>query len=186
MAENLLDARACLAPEKLKSPMRYALGADIGGTFTDLILLRSDGRLSSKKVLSTPDDYSRAIEEGVSELLAEIGVGADEIAEFAHGTTVATNAIIERKGVKVALITTAGFRDVLEIARFRSPRLYDLDFRKPDPLVERRLRFGVRERMMSDGKVLLPLDAGDICSASARRSKPSRSTPSPYASSIRT
>ena len=119
--------------------MRYTLGADIGGTFTDLILLRSDGRLFSKKVLSTPDDYSRAIEEGVSALLAEVGVAAAQIAEFAHGTTVATNAIIERKGVRVALVTTAGFRDVLEIARFRSPRLYDLDFRKPQPLVERRL-----------------------------------------------
>ncbi len=142
--------------------MRYTLGADIGGTFTDLILLRSDGRLSSKKVLSTPDDYSRAIEEGVSALLAEVGVAADQIAEFAHGTTVATNAIIERKGVKVALITTAGFRDVLEIGRFRSPRLYDLSFRKPEPLVERRLRFGVRERVMSDGTVLLPLDVADL------------------------
>jgi N-methylhydantoinase A len=151
--------------------MRYALGADIGGTFTDLILLRSDGRLSSKKVLSTPDDYSRAIEDGVSALLAEVGVGADQIAEFAHGTTVATNAIIERKGVKVALITTAGFRDVLEIARFRSPRLYDLDFRKPEPLVERRLRFGVRERVMSDGSVLTPLDLADmerVCAALER------------------
>jgi N-methylhydantoinase A len=142
--------------------MRYTLGADIGGTFTDIVLLRADGRLFSKKVLSTPDDYSRGIEEGVAALLKEAGVFAREIAEFAHGTTVATNAIIERKGVKVALITTAGFRDVLEIGRFRSPRLYDLNFRKPAPLVERRLRFGVRERIMSDGSILLPLDIADM------------------------
>ena len=142
--------------------MRYTLGADIGGTFTDIVLLRSDGRLFSKKVLSTSDDYSRGIEEGVTALLRESGVSAQQISEFAHGTTVATNAIIERKGVKVALVTTAGFRDVLEIGRFRSPRLYDLNFRKPQPLVERRLRFGVRERTMSDGSVVLPLDNSDM------------------------
>ena len=148
--------------------MRYTLGADIGGTFTDIILLQSDGRLFSKKVLSTPDDYSRGIEEGVAGLLKEIGVSARDISEFAHGTTVATNAIIERKGVKVALITTAGFRDVLEIGRFRSPRLYDLSFRKPAPLVERRLRFGVRERIRSDGSVLLRLDNSDMERVAAR------------------
>jgi len=142
--------------------IRHALGVDIGGTFTDIVLLRSDGRLYSKKVLSTPDDYSRAIGEGVGALLAEIGVAPGAIAEFAHGTTVATNAIIERRGVKVALVTTRGFRDVLEIARFRSPRLYDLSYRKPDPLVERRLRFEVTERMQSDGSVRTPLDLADV------------------------
>jgi N-methylhydantoinase A len=142
--------------------LRHALGVDIGGTFTDIVLLRSDGRLYSKKVLSTPDDYSRAIEEGVAALLTETGVRAGDIAELAHGTTVATNAIIERKGVKVALVTTRGFRDVLEIARFRSPRLYDLTYRKPEPLVERRLRFEVTERMMSDGSVRTALALADV------------------------
>jgi N-methylhydantoinase A len=137
---------------------RFRLGADIGGTFTDIVLLRDDGRLFSKKVLSTPDDYSKAIEEGVASLLLEVGVAPDQIAEFAHGTTIATNAIIERKGVRVALVTTKGFRDVLEIGRFRSPRLYDISYRKPDPLVERRLRFDVAERVMSDGTILAPLD----------------------------
>src|SRR4051812_5356286 len=100
---------------------RLTLGVDIGGTFTDIVLLRSDGRLFSKKVLSTPDDYSRAIEAGIVELLSELEIAPASIAEFAHGTTVATNAIIERKGVQVALVTTRGFRDVLEIGRFRSP-----------------------------------------------------------------
>ena len=136
----------------------YRLGVDIGGTFTDIILLAPDGTIYSKKILSTPDDYSRAIEEGVVQLLAETGIAAADVSEFAHGTTVATNAIIERRGVAVALITSKGFRDVLELGRFRSPRLYDLDFRKPDPLVERRLRFEVEERTSGKGEVLVPLD----------------------------
>lgn len=142
--------------------MRFRLGADIGGTFTDIVLLREDGRLFSKKVLSTPDDYSKAIEQGVASLLQEVGVAPDQIAEFAHGTTIATNAIIERKGVRVALVTTKGFRDVLEIGRFRSPRLYDISYRKPDPLVERRLRFEVAERVMSDGTILTTLDENGL------------------------
>src|SRR6185369_17672434 len=100
---------------------------------------------------STPDDYSRAIEAGIVELLTELKIAPASIAEFAHGTTVATNAIIERKGVQVALVTTRGFRDVLEIGRFRSPRLYDMNYRKPEPLVERRLRLEVRERVAADG-----------------------------------
>lgn len=144
---------------------RLTLGVDIGGTFTDIVLLRSDGRLFSKKVLSTPEDYSAAIEGGILDLLAEVRVSAAAIAELAHGTTVATNAIIERRGVRVALVTTSGFRDVLEIARFRSPRLYDMSYRKPEPLVERRLRLEVRERVMSDGTVLVPVSAEDLDAA---------------------
>jgi len=150
------------ASKEHAADIRFTLGADIGGTFTDIVLLRSDGKLFSKKVLSTPKDYSLGIEEGVKALLQELGIAAGDIAEFAHGTTVATNAIIERKGVKVALLTTKGFRDVLEIGRFRSPRLYDMSFRKPAPLVERRLRFGITERTMSDGTVLLSPDEADL------------------------
>ena len=138
------------------------LGVDIGGTFTDIILLGADGTLFSKKVLSTPDDYSRAIEEGVRDLLAEIDVTPDRISAFAHGTTVGTNTIIERKGVKVALLTTAGFRDVLELGRYRSPHLYDLSWRRPEPLVERRLRFEVPERTAGDGTVLRPVEEAAI------------------------
>src|SRR5262247_1633480 len=85
---------------------RYTLGVDIGGTFTDIVMLRADGVLFSRKVLSTPDDYSRAIEEGIAALLKQVEVDASRIAELAHGTTVATNAIIERRGVRVALVTT--------------------------------------------------------------------------------
>ncbi len=136
----------------------YRLGVDIGGTFTDLVLIEPDGTLHSKKVLSTPDDYSRAIEDGALALLEMTGFAADEISEFAHGTTIATNAIIERQGVKVALVTTRGFRDVLELGRFRSPRLYDIRFRKPEPLVRRRLRFEVPERVGGNGNVEQPVD----------------------------
>ena len=146
----------------------YRLGVDIGGTFTDIVLLGDDGAVHSRKILSSPDDYSRAIEDGVRALLAETGVAPRDIREVAHGTTVATNAIIERKGVKVALVTTRGFRDVLEIARFRSPRLYDVSFRKPDPLVERRLRFEIPERIAADGTIVQPPDMAAVAEAAAR------------------
>ena len=136
----------------------YRLGVDIGGTFTDIIVLAPDGTIYSKKVPSTPDDYSLAIESGVLELLGESGISAADLREFAHGTTVATNAVIERRGGRVALLTTRGFRDVLELGRFRSPRLYDLSFRKPEPLVERRLRFEIDERTSARGEVLVPVD----------------------------
>ena len=147
---------------------RYTLGVDIGGTFTDIVLLRADGMLFSRKVLSTPDDYSRAIEQGITELLRQVEISAEAVAELAHGTTVATNAIIERRGVRVALVTTRGFRDVLEIGRFRSPRLYDLRFRKPDPLVERRLRFEVRERISGRGEIVVALDLAELESVARR------------------
>ena len=114
----------------------YRLGIDIGGTFTDLVLISLNGVVHTKKVPTTPDDYSRAILEGTKAILAETGIDLLSVAEVSHATTIATNTIIQRKGVKVALITTAGFRDVLEIGRFRTPRLYDLDYRKPEPLVE--------------------------------------------------
>ncbi len=136
----------------------YRLGIDIGGTFTDIVLLDHAGTLHSKKILSTPADYSIAIEEGVSQLLRETGVRPTEIVELVHGTTVATNTIIERRGAAVALVTTQGFRDVLELGRFRSPRLYDLTFRKPEPLVERRFCFAVPERIDAQGRVLAALD----------------------------
>ena len=140
----------------------FSLGVDIGGTFTDIVLLRSDGALFSKKLLSTPADYSLAIEEGVADLVHGAGISGNQISQFVHGTTVATNAIIERRGAVAALITTRGFRDVLELGRFRSPRLYDLKFRKPDPLVERRLRFEVTERIDASGNILQPLDEAGL------------------------
>lgn len=137
---------------------RFRLGVDIGGTFTDIVMIDDTGTVFSKKLLSTPHDYSEAIENGLRALLAELSVRAEEIVEFVHATTVATNTIIERKGASVALVTTEGFRDVLEIARFRTPRLYDITYRKLDPLVPRDLRFEVSGRIAADGSEVQPLD----------------------------
>jgi N-methylhydantoinase A len=141
---------------------RYRLGVDIGGTFTDIVLLGDQGDMYSKKVLSTPRDYSEAISEGCAALLTELAIDPADIGEFVHATTVATNTLIERKGARVALVTTAGFRDVLELGRFRAPRLYDPHFRKPDPLAGRALRFEVKERIAADGAIVTPLDEAAI------------------------
>ncbi|MEW5421461.1 hydantoinase/oxoprolinase family protein [Amorphus sp. 3PC139-8] len=137
---------------------RFRLGVDIGGTFTDIVMIGDDGQVFSKKILSTPKDYSEAIEVGSRALFKELGVEPGQVREFVHATTVATNTIIERKGAKVGLVTTRGFRDVLEIARFRTPRLYDITYRKPDPLVPRDLRFEVEERIGAGGEVVTELN----------------------------
>jgi len=138
------------------------MGVDIGGTFTDIVLIEDDGTIYSKKVLSTPNDYSEAIQNGVMALMGEISRSPSSIQEFVHATTVATNTIIERKGARCALITTKGFRDVLELGRYRTPRLYDLEFRKPDPLIERRLRFELDERIAADGTILKNINQTDL------------------------
>ena len=134
------------------------IGIDIGGTFTDLVYLNAGGRIQRAKVLSTPDDYGRGIAEGLEGAIARGEIKAEEVSQIMHGTTVATNAILEGKGAKVALITTEGFRDVLEIRRLRMPVLYDIRWRKPAALVPRRLRFEVSERIDSQGEVERPLD----------------------------
>lgn len=138
--------------------MKARVGIDIGGTFTDIVLTSPSGSVLRRKVLSTPHDYTEAIVRGVDKLLAEAGLQGPDVSEIVHGTTVATNAIIENKGAKTALITTEGFRDVLEIARVRIPRLYDLNYRKPPPLVPRRMRFEVTERVGSEGEIISELD----------------------------
>ena len=137
------------------------VGVDIGGTFTDIVVLGSDGSIHTKKVSSSVDDYASAIVEGLAELFAETGLSGAAIEEIRHGTTVASNAILEHKGARVGLITTKGFRDVLEIRTLRMPRLYDLTWTKPPPLVERYLRKVVDERIDFKGNVERPLDAAD-------------------------
>src|SRR5262249_34613195 len=137
---------------------RYRMGVDIGGTFTDIVMMSDDGTVYSKKLLSTPADYSAAIEDGITALLSELSVAPARVEEFVHATTVATNTIIERRGVQVALVTTQGFPDGLELGRFRAPRPYDVRFRKPDPLVPRNLRFEVPERIAADGSIVRELD----------------------------
>jgi N-methylhydantoinase A len=137
------------------------IGIDIGGTFTDLVFVRPDGRLDRRKVSSTPDDYARAIISGITDYLLTLD-GDASVDEVAHATTVATNAILERRGARTALITTEGFRDVLELRRIRIPMSYDLGWKKPMPLVDRRLRLTVRERVDANGAVLTPLDHASI------------------------
>ncbi len=146
-------------------PVVYRIGADIGGTFTDVVLIGSDGSIATKKVSSTPDSFGRAIVEGVSELIVEEGVAADALVGLAHASTIATNAIIEMKGARTGLITTRGFRDVLEMRRLRIPVLYDLQYRKPPPLVPRRLRLEIDERMGPRGAVWTPLDEPSVIAA---------------------
>src|SRR5580765_1104796 len=136
---------------------RYVLGCDIGGTFTDIVL-RGAGSVRTLKVSSTPDDYSRAILGAVREIEDSFGIPAREIDAVVHATTVATNTILEHKGAKTALITTEGFRDVLEMRRLRIPVMYDLQYDKPAPLVPRRFRYELSERLGPRGEVKKPLD----------------------------
>jgi N-methylhydantoinase A len=139
----------------------YRVGVDIGGTFTDIVLLGSDGAIHTKKISSSVDNYARAIVDGLSEVFRETGLDGRAIEEIRHGTTVASNAILEHKGARVGLITTKGFRDVLEIRTLRMPKLYDLAWSKPAPLVERYLRKVVDERIDHRGHVDRALDPGD-------------------------
>jgi N-methylhydantoinase A len=139
--------------------MSYKIGVDVGGTFTDVFLLDEDtGQLAVHKVSSTPEDPSTAIIRGVSEILQIQRIPPDQVTYLAHGTTVATNAIIEQKGGKVGLLTTKGFRDLLEIGRQTRPKLYDLHLDFPPPLVPRDLRLEVMERVLYTGEVFIPLD----------------------------
>ena len=108
--------------------MEARLGIDIGGTFTDLVLVEADGRVLTHKVLSTPEDFGAAIVDGVREILNQRAV---HIGDVVHGTTICSNAILEGKGARTGLLTTRGFRDTLEIGRMRYPRLYDLTWSKP-------------------------------------------------------
>ena len=139
----------------------YRVGVDIGGTFTDIVLLGSDGSIHTSKVSSTVDDYAAAIVDGLREVFRAIGVSGRSIEEIRHGTTVASNAILEHKGARVGLITTKGFRDVLEIRTLRMPRLYDMAWTKPAPLVERYLRKIVDERIAHKGAIERALDPAD-------------------------
>ncbi|MYA32269.1 MAG: hydantoinase/oxoprolinase family protein [Gemmatimonadales bacterium] len=145
--------------------MGIRVGVDVGGTFTDVVLLGDDGRMVARKVSSTPEDYSRGIAEGVAAALADCGATPGDVASLVHATTVATNTILEQKGARTGLITTRGFRDVLEMRRLRIPVMYDLQYEKPAPLVPRRLRQEVDERLGPDGAVRRELDAASLDAA---------------------
>jgi len=139
--------------------MAWRIGVDSGGTFTDICLFsEATGEIVIWKVSSTPDDPSRAIIEGIEQGMAHVGARADDISFLGHGTTVATNALIQGKGVKTGLITTKGFSDLLEIGRQKRPDLYDQQVEKPQILSARPLRIGIEERILTDGSVDTPLD----------------------------
>lgn len=144
---------------------KVRVAVDIGGTFTDLALLDSQGVIHQGKISSTPDDPSRAVVEGVELLLSELKVNPLEVAEVLHGTTVGSNTILQRTGAKTGLITTRGFKDVLEIGRIRMPDMFDLTWDKPKPLVPRRHRLEVDERMAADGSVIRPLNEQELIDA---------------------
>ena len=140
----------------------FRLGVDVGGTFTDVVLTGPEGQLAVRKVSSTPGRYDEGIIKGIGEALEEAGVTASDVVEVCHSTTAATNAVLERKGAKVGLIATKGFRDVLEVRRLRTPTLYDLFYEPPDPLVPRYLRLEVDERLDAAGQVLTRLDTEEV------------------------
>jgi len=141
----------------------YRIGVDVGGTFTDFAISNAiTGDYLYFKVPSTPADPSVAIVEGIARILDLFKIAPAEVGYIGHGTTVATNMIIERRGVRTALITTRGFRDVLAIGRQTRPALYDTSIRKPEPLVERYLRREVSERLTAQGECLRPLNAAEL------------------------
>jgi len=149
----------------------FTIGIDVGGTYTDLVATDSDGRTVFAKSPSTPDDQSIGVMAGLDELARRLNTTRAEMLaatdRLVHGTTVATNALLERKGAKVALLTTEGHRDVLEMREGLKPDRYDLRSPPPEPLVPRERRFGVRERLRADGEVLIPLDQSSLDAAIA-------------------
>ena len=148
---------------------RMRIGVDIGGTFTDLVMQDpSSGRLWQEKVLTTPDDPSRGVLSGVAAILRRGSVSPGQVDHVIHGTTLVANALIERKGVVTALVTTRGFRDVLQIGREWRYDTYDLFIAPVEPLVPRALRFELAERVGPDGTVIDPLDEGEVQALAAR------------------
>jgi N-methylhydantoinase A len=152
--------------QSLTSLASLRIGVDIGGTFTDLLLFDAEsGEYFLGKILTTPDDPSRAVQDGIRQLLDSSSRPPEGVDQIVHGTTLVTNALIERKGAKTALLTTKGFRDAVEIGREHRYDLYDLFLELPKPLVPRALRFELDERVLSDGTVLTPLDRAGIAHA---------------------
>ena len=145
---------------------RFSLGVDVGGTFTDFVLLDEiTGRISIGKDLTTPSDPSDAMVTGTVKLLAAAQVPGNLLSRVVHGTTLVTNTIIERKGGRTGLITTMGYRDTLEIGRALRYDLYDLSIEFAEPLVPRDMRMEVTERISADGTVLKSLDESGVVAA---------------------
>lgn len=144
-----------------KSAVR--IGADVGGTFTDIIVLNEAGDVLRYKLPSTPPDFEAAVLDGIQRILkGDRDIEGSDVGEVAHGTTVATNAVLEHRGAHTALITTAGFEDILELRRIRVPSLYDIFFDKPRPLVDRYLRIGLKERIGFDGREIVAIEEAEL------------------------
>ena len=136
------------------------IGVDTGGTFTDIVM-RIDGDLFTHKVLSTPQNPAHAVIQGVDEILRLYNTDAEQL-EIVHGSTVATNALLERRGARIALVTTKGFEDILEIGRQARPSLYDFFVERPAPLVPVDRRFGVSERTLHTGEIQTEIEPTDL------------------------
>ncbi|MBN3787315.1 hydantoinase/oxoprolinase family protein [Burkholderia sp. Ac-20353] len=141
------------------------IGVDIGGTFTDLVLLDENGQVAYTKVSSTPAAPEEAVLIGVERILKQAGLRTSDVTEVLHGTTVGSNTMLQKVGAKCGLITTKGFRDILEIGRVRTPTMFDLSWDKPIPLVERRYRIEVNERVLASGQVLQPTPIDEVIEA---------------------
>lgn len=148
-----------IAPNQSKGAR---VGCDIGGTFTDIVLAMPDGRLFVNKTSTTPDSLGRAIVQGLQSLIDQAGIRPEDITEIVHGTTTASNTILQKVGANTGVLTTEGFRDVLEIGRIRTPTMFDLAWKKPQPLATRRWRRGIRERIAADGSVVTALDVNQL------------------------
>jgi N-methylhydantoinase A len=143
--------------------MAYRLGIDSGGTFTDVVLFDDKKKaLHITKTPSTPANPAIGVINGIKKIVSQVGIEPHEIASLVHGTTVATNALLEYKGIRTALILTEGFKDILSIGRQDRPKLYDYFERRPEPFIPRHLRFEVSERTLYDGKILRPLDEEEV------------------------
>src|SRR6266568_4208823 len=147
-------------PREARTSRAVRIGIDTGGTFTDCVVAEGP-HLRIAKIFSTQEDATEAILDGIRQLTGPHALATRNL-EVIHGTTVGTNTLLERRGARVALETTAGFEDLIEIGRQARPRLYDLNVRREPPLVPRALRFGVKERTGADGKILLRPARGEL------------------------
>lgn len=144
------------------------IGVDVGGTFTDVVLALPDGRIYVNKTTTTPHDPGEAVAAGIASVLRDADLDPRDVAELVHGTTVASNTILQKVGARTGLLTTRGFRDVLEIGRIRTPGMFNLAWRKPEPLVPRRWRLEASERIGSDGGIVTPLDERSVRDAAEK------------------